>query len=86
MVKYSIGIFSVFILLLSCKKKDPQPQPVDNYLKITVQPTYLNNGQQNVQHDGCTKGWGEEARAVFLLQGKVHREPAQEKRAEQRKS
>ena len=51
MVKYSIGIFSVFILLLSCKKKDPQPQPVDNYLKITVQPTYSNAGQQNVQLD-----------------------------------
>ena len=51
MVKNSICIFSVLLVMFSCKKKDPQPQPVDNYLKITVQPTYSNNGQQNVQLD-----------------------------------
>lgn len=39
------------LIIISCKKKDPQPQIVDNYLKITVQPTYANSGQQNVQLD-----------------------------------
>jgi hypothetical protein len=51
MVKNSIWIFASILVLISCKKKQPEPQPVDNYVKITVQPTYLNAGQQNVQLD-----------------------------------
>jgi hypothetical protein len=51
MVKNSIWIFASILVLISCKKKQPQPQPVDNYVKITVQPTYLNAGQQNVKLD-----------------------------------
>jgi hypothetical protein len=51
MAKHSIWIFSFMAALASCKKKDPQPQPVDNYLKITVQPTYSFDGNQNVQLD-----------------------------------
>jgi hypothetical protein len=51
MVKYSIYIFAFSVILISCKKKDSQPQPVDNFLKITVQPTYQNSGLENVNLD-----------------------------------
>ena len=51
MVKYSIYIFAFLAIVISCKKKDPQPQPVDNFLKITVQPTYQNSGLENVNLD-----------------------------------
>ena len=51
MVKYTIWIFTLIVVLIACKKKSPEPQPVNNYVKITVQPTYLNAGQQNVQLD-----------------------------------
>ena len=47
-------IFTVAIttFIVSCKKKvEPDPIPVDNYLKVTVQPTYLFDGSQNVQLD-----------------------------------
>jgi hypothetical protein len=39
------------IIIISCKKKNPEPQLVDNYLKITVQPTYMNNGAENALLD-----------------------------------
>jgi len=52
MLKKIIFVFGVIALAFSCKKKvEPDPIPVDNYLKLTVQPTYLFDGSQNVQLD-----------------------------------
>lgn len=51
MTKFFFYFLFLMLIIISCKKKDPQPQIDDNYLKITVQPTYSNSGQQNVQLD-----------------------------------
>ncbi len=52
MLKKIIFLFSSSILFVACKKKvEPDPAPVDNYLSVTVQPTYLYDGSQNVLLD-----------------------------------
>ena len=52
MLKIIIVLFSSSILFVACKKKvEPEPTPVDNYVKVTVQPTYLFDGSQNVLLD-----------------------------------
>lgn len=50
-MRLSIWFVSALLFLLSCKKKDPDPQPSDNFVKLTVQPTYSLDGQQNIQLD-----------------------------------
>lgn len=51
MSKFVFYFLFLMIIIISCKKKDPEPQPVDNYLKITIQPTYMNNGIENAVLD-----------------------------------
>ena len=52
MLKKIIILFSFSILFVACKKKvEPDPVPVDNYLSVTVQPTYLYDGSQNALLD-----------------------------------
>ncbi len=51
MSKYLFYFLLLISLTISCKKKDPEPQPVDNFLRITIQPTYSNNGDDDVQLD-----------------------------------
>lgn len=47
MSKFFFYFLILIFVIISCKKKAPEPQLVDNYLKITVQPTYMNNGIEN---------------------------------------
>jgi hypothetical protein len=51
MSKFFFYFLFLIIFIISCKKNDPEPQPVDNYLKITVQPTYMNNGAEHALLD-----------------------------------
>jgi hypothetical protein len=51
MSKFFFYFLFLIIIIISCKKNEPQPQPVDNYLKITVQPTYMNNGAEHALLD-----------------------------------
>ena len=51
MSKFFFYFLFLIIIIISCKKNEPQPQPVENYLKITVQPTYMNNGTENALLD-----------------------------------
>lgn len=51
MLKNFFYTLIILVIFVSCKKKDPQPLPVDNYLKITIQPTYLFDGTQDVMLD-----------------------------------
>jgi hypothetical protein len=51
MSKFFFYFLFLMIIIISCKKKNPEPQLVDNYLKITVQPTYMNNGAENALLD-----------------------------------
>lgn len=51
MTKFFFYFLFLIIFIISCKKNDPEPQPVDNYLKITVQPTYMNNGAEHALLD-----------------------------------